>query len=140
MRYAFPANIEPDEDGFMVTFDGLSGVTWGETREKALREAADLLVSALNIFVCNGSACPVPGEANGRPVVSVTILESAKLALHDAMLSVGVGVSDLARRLSIDEKAVRRLWDPLHGSKIEAVEAALCELGTTASVDYRAAA
>ena len=51
MRYAFPANIEPDGDCFVVTFDGLSGVTSGKTREDALREAADLLVSCLMILV-----------------------------------------------------------------------------------------
>ena len=139
-RYSYPATIQPDGDGFMVEFDGLAGVTFGGTREEALREAADLLVSALNIFVRNGQATPAPEEANGRLIVTVTILEAAKLVLHDAMIASGVGVNELARRLGIDEKAVRRLRDPLHGSKIEAVEAALRELGTVATVDFATAA
>ena len=70
----------------------------------------------------------------------MSILEAAKLALHDAMIASGIGVNELARRLGIDEKAVRRLRDPLHGSKIEAVEAALRELGTVATVEFAKAA
>ena len=137
MRHAFPANIEPDGDCFVVTFDGLSGVTFGKTREDALREAADLLVSCLMVFVRNDQATPAPEAANGRPVVTVSLLEAAKLALHDAMIASGIGVNELARRLGIDEKAVRRLRDPLHGSKIEA---ALRELGTVATVEFAKAA
>ena len=140
MRYAFPANVDPDEDGFMVRFDNLSGVTWGGTRDEALREAQDLLISCLTIAVRHGEACPRPGEVNGRPMVSVTILESAKLALHDTMVAQGLTASELARRLGIDEKAVRRLRDPLHGSKIEAVETALRHRGLRAEVEYQAAA
>ena len=56
------------------------------------------------------------------------------------MVAQGLTASELARRLGIDEKAVRRLRDPLHGSKIEAVEAALRHLGLRAEVEYQAAA
>ena len=69
------------------------------------------------------------------PMVFVSILEPAKLALHDAMLAQDVTNIDLARH--IDEKAVRRLLDPLHGYKIEAVEAALRHLGMRALVEYQ---
>jgi antitoxin HicB len=47
---------------------------------------------------------------------------------------------ELARRLGTDEKAVRRLRDPLHGSRIEAVEAALRALGKRLEVSVRAMA
>ncbi len=129
MRYAFPANVEPDEDGFMVTFDGLVGVTWGENREKALREAADLLITSLSFFVDDGKPIPVPDEANGRPMVSVTVLEAAKLALHDAMVAGRISNVELAGRLGVGESIVRRLRDPLHSSKMDKVEAALRAVG-----------
>jgi antitoxin HicB len=62
-------------------------------------------------------------------MVSVTILEAAKLALHDAMIAGNLSNIELGRRLGLDEKAVRRLRDPLHRSHVGQVEAALRELG-----------
>jgi len=62
------------------------------------------------------------------------------LALHEAMVRGGVSNVELARRLGTDEKAVRRLRDPLHGSRIEAVEAALRVLGKRLEVSARAVA
>jgi antitoxin HicB len=59
----------------------------------------------------------------------VPALEAAKLALHETMLAAGLTKTALAQRLGVDEKAVRRLLDVLHGSKIEQVEAALLALG-----------
>jgi antitoxin HicB len=56
-------------------------------------------------------------------------LVAAKLALHDAMLAAGISNVELARRLGLEEKAVRRLRDPLHRSHIGQVEAALRLLG-----------
>jgi antitoxin HicB len=72
-------------------------------------------------------------------MVSVTALESAKLALHDAMLDAGTSNVELGRQLMMDEKAVRRLHDPLHRSHIGAVEAALRVLGKRLAVEVQAA-
>ena len=62
-------------------------------------------------------------------MIAVTILEAAKLALHESMLTANVSNVDLGRRMGLDEKAVRRLRDPLHRSHVGQVEAALHELG-----------
>ena len=51
------------------------------------------------------------------------------------MLAGGVSNVELARRLGLEEKAVRRLRDPLHRSHIGAVEAALRVLGQRLVVD-----
>ena len=45
------------------------------------------------------------------------------------MLAASLSNSALARRLGMDEKAVRRLRDPLHRSHIGQIEAALRILG-----------
>ena len=79
-------------------------------------------------------------EANRHPMVSVTILESAKPALYGAMVAQRSSSSELARCLGIDEKAVRRLRDLLHGLKIEAIEAMLRHLGLRAEASHQAAA
>ena len=129
MRYAYPAVLEAQpEGGFTVTFEGLPGATQDETEAEALREAEDLLVTALSFCIDEGRPLPRPAPAEGRPVV-VGPLAAAKLALHEAMLEQGVSNVELAGRLGLDEKAVRRLRDPLHRSHIGAVETALRALG-----------
>jgi antitoxin HicB len=53
------------------------------------------------------------------------------------MLDAGVSNVVLARRLGLEEKAVRRLRDPLHRSHIDAVERALRLLGKRLEVSIR---
>ena len=140
MEYSYPATIQPDGDGFMVEFDGLVGATWGPTREAALREAQDLLVSSLSFFVDDGKPTPVPGEANGRPMVSIPAADAAKLALHDAMVAGGISNVELARRLGVSETVARRLRDPLHASRMDKIEAALRAVGRRLVVQIEEAA
>jgi antitoxin HicB len=130
MRFVYPAEIDEAADGVTVTCpDVPEMVASGTTRAEALAQAPDALVSALSFYVDDDHALPPPSPARGRTLIAVPALEAAKLALHDAMLSTHVSNVELARRLALDEKSVRRLRDPLHRSRIEAVEAALQSLG-----------
>jgi antitoxin HicB len=130
MRYAYPADVTEAPDGVTVTFpDVPEAITCGDTTPEALARAQDALVSALSFYVDDGRALPQPSEPRGRPTIAVTVLEAAKLALHDAMVTAKISNVDLGRRLSLDEKAVRRLRDPLHRSHIGQVEQALRALG-----------
>jgi antitoxin HicB len=136
MRYACPATIESQsEGGFTAIFEGLPGATQGETEAEAPREAQNLLVMALSFYTDGGKPLPRPAPAGGRLVVEVPSLVAAKLALHEAMLERDVGNVELAGRLGLDEKAVRRLRDPLHRSHVGAVEAALRLLGRRSVVE-----
>lgn len=130
MRYAYPAILEPQpEGGYTVTFADLPGATEGDTDAEAMANAADALITALSGYVEEGKLLPRPSAARGRPLVTVTALEAAKLALHDAMVAAKVSNVALARQLGVSEMAVRRLRDPLHRSHIGSVEAALQMLG-----------
>ena len=100
-------------------------ITWGATHAEATERAGDALISAHSIYVEEGRHSPKPSAAQGREVVAVSALEAIKLALHDAMLEAGVSNGELAGRLGVHEKAVRRLRDPLHRSAVGGVEAAL---------------
>ena len=141
MRYAYPVTLEPEKDGRLtVLFDELPGATWGDTEQEALTRAKDLLVSSLATFVEDNQPIPRPSPARGRPLVSVPALAAAKLALHDAMLEARLSNVELARRLGLDEKQVRRLRDPLHRSHIDKVEAALRILGKRLEVEVKQAA
>ena len=61
--------------------------------------------------------------------MSLPPLDAAKVALHLAMLEQGMSNTALGRMMDLDEKAVRRLRDPLHRSRIETLDAALRLLG-----------
>jgi antitoxin HicB len=139
MRYAYPVEIEEAADGVTITCpDVPEMVTDGDTVGDALSHAADALVSALSFYVDDGRPIPRPSPLRGRTVVAVTALEAAKLALHDAMLEAGISNVELARRLDLNEKSIRRLRDPLHRSHIGAVEAALRVLGRRLAVSAEA--
>ena len=64
---------------------------------------------------------------------------AAKLALHDAMLATGVSNVELARRLCLEKKAVRRLRDPLHRGHTGQIETAWRLLGKRSQVRVLAA-
>jgi antitoxin HicB len=142
MRYAYPYAAEPQpEGGWTVTFpDVPEAVTQGDTEEEVAAMAEDALVTALSFYTDEAKPLPRPSPARNRPVAIVPPLVAAKLALHDAMVAAGMSNVLLGRRLGLEDKAVRRLRDPLHRSHIGAVEAALRVLGKRLVVDVASAA
>ena len=141
MRYAYPATFSEAPDGVSVTFpDVPEAITWGATCEEARKRAADALISALSVYVVDNRRSQRPSAARGREFVAVTALEAIKLALHDAMLEAEVSDRKLAGRLGLEEKAVRRLRDPLQRSAIGTVETALRSLGRRVEVSVSDAA
>ena len=139
MRYEYPVELTHEDDGRVsARFDGLPGATWGATEAEALARAANALMTALSMYVDDGEPVPAPAPSRGRPVVSLATLEAAKIALHNAMLAASVSNVELGRRLGLDEKAVRRLRDPMHRSHIGQVETALHGLGQRLRVEVLA--
>jgi antitoxin HicB len=67
-------------------------------------------------------------------------LLALKAALRTAMRQAGVSNTELARRLGCDEKEVRRLLDPRHGSRLPPLEAALAALGKRVVIEVGGAA
>jgi antitoxin HicB len=140
MRYGWLVDLLEEPEGVSVTCPDVPElVTCGTTVAKALDAARDALVIVLSLYTDDGRPLPAPSAVRRRPVVTVPVLVAAKLALHQAMIAAGVSNVELGRRLGADEKAIRRLRDPLHGSKIEAVEAALQVLGRQLEVVVRPA-
>jgi antitoxin HicB len=142
MRYAYPVDVLEEPDGITITCPDVPEMVtggWGD-RAANLDAAADALATALSFYADDGRPLPQPRPADGRPVVAVPPLAAAKLALHEAMLQAGVSNVELARRLGMDEKAIRRLRDPLHRSHIDSVDTALRALGRQLEVSVRDAA
>jgi antitoxin HicB len=123
MRYGWPVDLLEEPEGVSVTCPDVPElVTCGTTVAKALDAARDALVIVLSLYTDDGRPLPAPSAVRRRPVVTVPVLVAAKLALHQAMIAAGVSNVD-----------------PLHGSKIEAVEAAPQVLGRQLEVVVRPA-
>ena len=141
-RLAYPATLIADPDGgFTVTFDDVpEAITEGDDRHHALAMAREALGMALGLYADDGGDFPQPTAADGRPMVAVSALVAAKLALRQAQVLAGITNVELAKRLGVTEGAVRKLRRTDHASKIDSLEAALSVLGKRLEVRVRDAA
>jgi antitoxin HicB len=133
LRFCYPVTLTPDETdgGFVVTFRDVSeAITQGDTTEEALEQAADALEEAIAGRIRRWEDIPAPSPAvDGERVVIVPIATATKAALYIAIRESQLSKVELAAKLGIDEKEVRRLLDPYHSSKLPRIEQALESLG-----------
>jgi antitoxin HicB len=83
---------------------------------------------------------PEPSSPAARPVVVLPMLQSAKLALYQAMREEGLNNVTLARKLDLLEGEVRRMIDLDHQTRIGTLEKALRQLGKQMASEVRRAA
>jgi len=125
------AALEPAEGGgYVVSFPDVYGArTQGDTLAEAVEASQDALVTALGGYIEAREEIPRPRRRKGLTPIPVPPLTAAKLALHEAMREAGMSGRALARRLSVNEAAIRRLLDLGHRSHIGEVEKALAIFG-----------
>ena len=83
MRY--PVTITPDDGQFTATFpDVPEAVTFGETREEALRRSSDALLTIFDALMKDRRDIPEPSQVTKDPI-ELPALESAKIELYLAM-------------------------------------------------------
>ena len=101
----------------------------------------DALGSDLSIRLSRREEIPAPSAAKrGQRLVPVPLWLAPKLALCLAMREQQVNDSDLARRLGLHERVIRRMLDPEHATEPEKIQAALAVLGKQMTVEVRDAA
>ena len=137
MTYAYPAKLTKGPDGrYLVEFPDLpDALTDGATKQEALEEAADCLTATLTGRIVDKADIPAPSpirRGQFRIVPDPTIALKAELYL--AAGRKGVTAADLARALRIDTKEARRLFDPLHASKLHRLRAALAVVGRSIAI------
>src|ERR1039457_4968590 len=126
--FAYPAKLTAGSDGrILVEFVDLPRVaTDGKDRREAFEEAMDALGSDLSLRLTRREEIPVPSTAKrGHRLVPVPLWLAPKLPLYLAMLHQPVNSSELARRLGVHERVVRRMLDPRHATKTPRIQAAL---------------
>ena len=141
--FTYPARFTAGSDGrVLVELVDLPRVaTDGKDLREAMEEATDALGSELSIRLSRREEIPGPSAAKrGERLVAVPLWLAPKLALYLAMRDQKVSNSELARRLGVHERAVRRMLDPQHASKAAGIQAALAALGKQVTVEVRVAA
>lgn len=131
-RFEYPVLLMPaDEGGYVVTCRDLPQlVTQGESVEDALEQAADAMDEVFATYLLAGIDFPPPSKPRRREhLVSPPAETVAKAALFVAMRQAGISKVQLAKRLGVDEKEVRRLLDPHYGSKLPRIAKAITLLG-----------
>lgn len=119
------------EGGYVVTCRDLPQlVTQGETEHDALEQASDAMDEVFATYLIHGIDFPAPSKARRQErLVSPPAETVAKAALYVAMRQAGISKIQLAKRLGVDEKEVRRLLDPHYGSKLPRIAKAISLLG-----------
>src|ERR1035441_8815323 len=110
--FAYPAKFTVGSDGrTLVEFVDLPRVaTDGKDRREAFEEAMDALGSDLSIRLSRREEIPIPSIAKrANHLVPVPLWLAPKLALCLAMRDQQVNNSELARRLGVHERVVRRM-------------------------------
>ena len=131
-RFEYAVSLKAsDEGGFVVTCRDLPQlITQGDDLAHALSEAADAMDEVFAAYLQGGLHFPAPSRARkGENIVSPTAETMAKAALYVAMTEAGITKVELAKRLGVDEKEVRRLLDPHYGSKLPRIAQAISLLG-----------
>lgn len=127
-RFEYAVRIAPAaEGGFVVTCRDLPQLaTQGDDLAHALSEAADAMDEVFAAYMRAGLTFPAPTKARrGEHLVAPPAETAAKAALYVAMRAAGVSKVQLATRLGVDEKAVRRMLDPHYGSKLPRIAKAI---------------
>lgn len=131
-EFAYPAGLVADPDGGVtVRFRDLpEAITQGDSRDEALEEAAGALQAALEGRIMDDLDLPPPSRPKrGEHLIPVPVQTALKAALTLEMRRTGITRVELARRLEVDEKEVRRMLDPYHATKADRLERALAVLG-----------
>lgn len=125
------SNFAPGETGFVVRFADLpEAITQGEDEADAISQATDALDEAIAARMKRGDDIPSPSAVlAGQHLIPVPALTATKAALYLAMRQQHISKVALAGMLQANEKEVRRLLDPHHGSKLPAIEGALLKVG-----------
>lgn len=131
-RFQYAVLLSPaEEGGYVVTCRDLPElITQGDTVEEALDQASDAMDEVFATYLTESLDFPEPSKARRREHMVAPPPETvAKAALYVAMRRAGISKVQLAKRLGVDEKEVRRLLDPHYGSKLPRIAKAISVLG-----------
>ena len=130
--FEYAVLLSPDEDGgYVVTCRDLPEViTQGETIEQALSEARDALDESFALRIGDALDLPHPTKRlKGEYTISPPTDTQIKALLYRTMCETKTSKTELAKRLRVNEKSVRRMFEPHYKVKLQGMSKALEVLG-----------
>ena len=140
MRFIYPAQLYQYSKGeIVVSFrDVPRRHTSGEDIAEALFEAEDALEEAIAGNINRGDSIPIPSTPlPGEYFVPLPVDTAAKAALAIAFRDSGLTRVELAKRLGVHDRVVRRMLDPRHGTSVNRINGALRVLGKQAVLEIQ---
>lgn len=132
-QFKYPALFKKDKEdnGFVITFRDIpEAITQADTLEQCHVEAVDCLEEAIAGRIDDNLDIPEPSKLRRNEYfITVPAQTAIKAALYIAMKEEKINKSELAKRLDIDVREVRRMLNPHHGTKLPSMEQALAVLG-----------
>ena len=142
MRFIYPEQLcQCSENEIVVSFHDLPHChTSGEDLTEALLEAEDALEEAIAGHINRGDSIPTPSEPlPGEYLVPLPVDTTAKAALTIAFRASGITRVELANRLGVHDRVVRRMLDPHHGTSVNRINDPLRVLGKQAVLEIQEA-
>lgn len=141
MRYAYPVRLEALADTVIAFLPDFSdAATEGATRAEAIENAVQLLDDVILFELEAGKPLPKPSPRRGRVVVAATPSVAAKAGFILAFRDSGLSRVALGKRLGLAEGEVRRMLDPMHGTRLDRLDAAMKALGRQLVIEVTDAA
>jgi antitoxin HicB len=132
-NFIFPVQLTPDADdgGYTVMFPDLpEAITQGDSVAECLTEAGDCLEEAIAARIDDNLPIPQPSQLkSGEYLVELPLTMVFKALVYLAFRETGMNQTQLAQQLNLDEREIRRILDPRHGTKLATMERVLFNLG-----------
>ena len=129
--YDYAFRFTKEDDGWVITCRDLpEAISQAEAKEDRIEVAEGCLQAAIESRIRDNEPLPVASKPRrGEAMISPPAATAAKAALYDAIREAGISKIELARKLGIDEKEVRRMLDAGHGTKLPRIAEAVEALG-----------
>lgn len=129
--YDYAFRFAKENDSWVITCRDLpEAISQADIGEDWMEIAQGCLQAALESRIRDNEPLPVASSLRrGELAIAPSAVTAAKAALYDAMREAGVSNVQLARKLGIDEKEVRRMLDTGHGTKLPRIAEAVEALG-----------
>ena len=129
--YDFAFRFTKEDNGWVITCRDLpEAISQADADEDRTEVAEGCLQAALESRIRDNEPLPIPSAPRrGEVVITPPASTAAKAVLYDAMREAGISKTELAHRLGVDEKEVRRMLDARHGTKLPRIAEAVEALG-----------
>lgn len=129
--YDYAFRFTREDGAWVITCRDIpEAITQADAGEDRIEIAEGCLQAALESRIRDNEVLPVASKSRrGEVLISPPAATAAKCALYDAMREAGISKVELARKLGIDEKEVRRMLDAGHGTKLPRIAEAVEALG-----------